>query len=134
MLLVTLTSYAYIFSWNYWKTHKFFAPFFTQFFVYTIFYIIFCNPSKYHFWVKKLQNEPKSEKLRRSFIFGLQNGLKSDKQSIEIVFFGKKNYKTGRKASSNPSKIYFWVKKLQNGPKSDKQSVKKNFWVKKLQN
>ena len=38
------------------------------------------NPSKFYFWVKKLQNGPKS-----------------DKQSVEILFLGVENYKRAEK-------------------------------------
>ena len=40
------------------------------------------------FWVKKLQNGPKSDKLSIEILFldNLQNRPKSDKQSVEILF------------------------------------------------
>ena len=64
-----------------------------------------------------MQNGPKSEKLRRSFIFGLQNGLKSDKQSIEIVFFGKKITKQAEKHQAIHRKFIFGLKNYKMGQK-----------------
>ena len=49
------------------------------------------NPLKFYFWVKKLQNGPKSEKL-----------------SVDILYLLKIN-KTDRKVTCNLSKFYFWT-------------------------
>ena len=67
------------------------------------------KPSKFYFWAKKSQNEPKS-----------------DKQAI----FGLKNHKMSRKVTNNPPKFYFWVKKLQMGRKVTNNPSKFYFRLK----
>ena len=52
------------------------------------------NPSKFYFWVKKLQNGPKSDKqsVKKKFLVKkLQNGPKSEKLSVEILYLLKIN-------------------------------------------